>query len=181
MTSALEVPFTDLGALAREVWPELSAPFVEALLAGRYVGGAPVAEFEARFAEYCGTRHAVGVANGTDAITLALRALGDEVVVPANTFIATAAAVVRAGAAPAFVDVDPDTLLITPEILAAAITPRTRAVAVVPLYGNMPDMDGLGAVAARAGIALVEDAAQAHGAEWGDRRAGSWMARRKSA
>lgn len=180
MTPAIEVPFTDLGALAREVWPELSTPFVEALLAGRYVGGAPVAEFEARFAAYCGTRHAVGVANGTDALQLTLEALGigpgDEVVVPANTFVATAAAVVRAGAAPAFVDVDPDTLLITAEILAAALTPRTRAVVVVPLYGNMPDMDGLGAVAARAGIALVEDAAQAHGAEWADRRAGSFGA-----
>ena len=178
MQPAIEVPFTDLSAMAHEVWPEIQGPYVEALLQGRYVGGAPVAEFERRFARYCDTGHAVGVANGTDALQLTLQALGlgagDEVIVPANTFIATAAAVVRAGAVPVFVDVAPDTLLITPEILAAAITPRTSAVIVVHLYGNMPDMDGLVAVAERAGIPLLEDAAQAHGGEWRDRRAGSF-------
>jgi dTDP-4-amino-4,6-dideoxygalactose transaminase len=178
MQPAIEVPFTDLGATARQIWPEIQGPFTEALLQGRYVGGAPVAAFETEFARYCGTTHGVGVANGTDALELTLLALGvgagDEVVVPANTFIATAAAVVRAGAVPVFTDVAPDTLLITPELLAAAIGPRTRAVIVVHLYGNMPDMDGLAAVAERAGIALIEDAAQAHGAEWRDRRAGSF-------
>ena len=178
MQPAIEVPFTDLSAMAHEVWPEIQGPYVEALLQGRYVGGAPVAEFESRFARYCDTRHAVGVANGTDALQLTLQALGlgagDEVIVPANTFIATAAAVTRVGAVPVFVDVAPDTLLITPEILAAAITPRTSAAVVVQLYGNMPDMDGLVAVAERAGIPLIEDAAQAHGGEWHDRRAGSF-------
>jgi len=178
MPPAIEVPFTDLSAMAHEVWPEIQEPYVEALLQGRYVGGAPVAEFERRFARYCDTTHAVGVANGTDALQLTLQALGlgagDEVIVPANTFIATAAAVVRTGAVPVFVDVAPDTLLITPEILAAAVTPRTSAVIVVHLYGNMPDMDGLVAVAQRAGIPLIEDAAQAHGGEWRDRRAGSF-------
>ncbi|GAA0558281.1 DegT/DnrJ/EryC1/StrS family aminotransferase [Paractinoplanes ferrugineus] len=180
MLSAIEVPFTDLSAMTREVWPDIEHTFTEALLAARYVGGPAVAGFEENFARYCDTPHAVGVANGTDALQLTLQALGigpgDEVVVPSNTFIATAAAVVRAGAIPAFVDVDPDTLLITPEILAAAITRRTSAVVVVHLYGNMPDMDGLVAVAERHGIALVEDAAQAHGAEWRDRRAGSFGA-----
>jgi dTDP-4-amino-4,6-dideoxygalactose transaminase len=96
------------------------------------------------------------------------------VIVPANTFIATAAAVVRAGARPVFTDISPDTLLITPELLAAAITPRTQAAMIVHLYGNIADMDGLAAVASRAGIHLIEDAAQAHGGEWRDRRAGSF-------
>jgi dTDP-4-amino-4,6-dideoxygalactose transaminase len=122
----------------------------------------------------------VGVANGTDALQLSLTALGigpgDEVVVPANTFVATAAAVVRAGATPRFADVSDDTLLMTPETLRAAITPRTRAVMIVHLYGQMPDMAGLLAEADNAGILVIEDAAQAHGAEWGGRRAGSFGA-----
>jgi len=172
------VPFTDLGAMAREIWPGIESDYLNALLNGRYVGGSPVTAFERDWAYYCGVSHAVGVANGTDALELTLLALGvgvgDEVIVPANTFIATAAAVVRTGAEPVFVDVDDDTLLITPEIVEAAITPRTRAVMVVHLYGNMPDMDGLCAVAERAAIWLIEDAAQAHGAEWRGRRAGSF-------
>ena len=178
MQPALEVPFTDLGALAREVWPDIKTAFTEAVLQGHYIGGRAVAAFEDEFARYCDTKHAVGVANGTDALQLTLQALdigeGDEVIVPSNTFIATAAAVVRAGAHPVFVDVSADTLLITPEILAAAITPRTRAAMVVHLYGNMPDMDGLLAVAGRAGIQLIEDAAQAHGGEWRYQRSGSF-------
>jgi len=173
-----QVPFTDLGAMAREIWSGIESDYLNALLNGRYIGGSPVATFERDWAYYCGASHAVGVANGTDALELTLLALGvgagDEVIVPANTFIATAAAVVRAGAEPVFVDVDDDTLLITPEIVEAAITPRTRAVMVVHLYGNMPDMDGLCAVAERAAIWLIEDAAQAHGAEWRGRRAGSF-------
>ena len=99
---------------------------------------------------------------------------GDEVVVPANTFIATAAAVVRAGASPRFADVSDDTLLMTPRTLAEAITSRTRAVIVVHLFGQIPDMTGLLAVARQAGITVIEDAAQAHGAEWDGRRAGSF-------
>ena len=178
MQEPTKVPFTDLGAMAQEVWPGIQPAFTEAVLRGHYIGGPPVEAFERQWAQYCGTTYAVGVANGTDALELTLQALGvgagDEVVVPANTFIATAAAVVRAGATPVFVDVDADTLLITPEILRAAITPRTRAVMVVHLYGNMPDMDGLCEVAERAGIFLIEDAAQAHGAEWRGRRAGSF-------
>jgi dTDP-4-amino-4,6-dideoxygalactose transaminase len=104
MQPGINVPFTDLGVMAREVWPEIETAFTEALLQGRYIGGPAVAAFEEQFARYCGTTHAVGVANGTDALQLTLQALGigdgDEVVVPANTFIATAAAVVRAGGRP---------------------------------------------------------------------------------
>jgi dTDP-4-amino-4,6-dideoxygalactose transaminase len=180
MQPDIEVPFTDLSAMAREVWPDIETAFTDALLEGRYIGGPAVAAFEEQFARYCDSTHAVGVANGTDALQLTLQALGvgagDEVLVPANTFIATAAAIVRAGAVPVFTDVCPDTLLITPEILAATITPRTRAAMIVHLYGNIADMDGLCAVAAAAGVHLVEDAAQAHGGEWRDRRAGSFGA-----
>lgn len=174
------VPFTDLAAMAAEVWPEIEREYLACMLDGTYIGGPAVAAFEREWAAYCGVDHAVGLANGTDALELSLTALGigagDEVVVPANTFIATAAAVVRAGATPRFADVSDDTLLITPRTLAAAITPRTRAVIVVHLYGQMPDMTALLATAGQAGIVVIEDAAQAHGAEWAGRRAGSFGA-----
>jgi dTDP-4-amino-4,6-dideoxygalactose transaminase len=164
--------------MTAEVWPAIEADYLACLLGGGYIGGPAVTRFEQAWAAYCGTDHAVAVANGTDALELTLTALGigrgDEVVVPANTFIATAAAVVRAGAAPRFADVSSDTLLMTPDSLAAAITPRTRAVIVVHLFGQVPDMTGLLAAAGRAGIAVIEDAAQAHGAEWDSRRAGSF-------
>jgi dTDP-4-amino-4,6-dideoxygalactose transaminase len=172
------VPFTDVAAMTAEIWPAVELDYLACLLGGGYVGGPAIAGFERDWAGYCGAGHAVGVANGTDALQLTLTALGigagDEVVVPANTFIATAAAVVRAGATPRFADVSDGTLLLTPDTLAEAITPRTRAVIAVHLFGQMPDMPGLLAVTARAGGILVEDAAQAHGAEWDGRRAGSF-------
>jgi len=174
------VPFTDLGAMAGEVWPEIEQDYLACLLDGAYIGGPAVTAFEREWAAYCGADHVVGLGSGTDALWLSLTALGvgpgDEVVVPANTFIATAAAVVRAGATPRFADVSGDTLLMTADTLAEAITPRTRAVIVVHLYGQMPNMAGLAAVAQQKGIAIIEDAAQAHGAEWGGRRAGSFGA-----
>jgi dTDP-4-amino-4,6-dideoxygalactose transaminase len=163
-----------------EVWPEIEQDYLACLLDGAYIGGPAVTAFERGWAAYCGADHGVGLGNGTDALLLSLTALGvgpgDEVVVPANTFIATAAAVVRAGATPRFADVSDDTLLMTAGTLAAAITPRTRAVIIVHLYGQLPDMAGLAAIAQQAGIAVIEDAAQAHGAEWGGRRAGSFGA-----
>ena len=172
------VPFTDLAAMTSEVWPEIQPDYLACLLSGRYIGGPAVTSFEREWAAHCGADYAVGVASGTDALQLTLTALGigagDEVVVPANTFIATAAAVARAGAAPRFADVSDATLLMTPRTLAAAVTPRTRAVIVVHLFGQVPDMTGLLAVAEQAGIAVIEDAAQAHGAEWDGRRAGSF-------
>jgi dTDP-4-amino-4,6-dideoxygalactose transaminase len=172
------VPFTHLAAMASEVWPSVETDYLASLLGGGYVGGPAVTSFEREWAAYCGAGHAVGVANGTDALQLTLSALGigpgDEVVVPANTFIATAAAVVRAGAAPRFADVSDATLLMTPRTLAEAITPRTRAVIVVHLFGQVAEMPGLLAVAEDAGISVIEDAAQAHGAEWDGRRAGSF-------
>ena len=164
--------------MAGEVWPEIEQEYRACLLDGAYIGGPAVTAFERRWADYCGAGHAVGLASGTDALELSLIALGlgpgDEVIVPANTFIATAAAVVRAGATPRFADVGDDTLLMTSGTLAEAITPRTRAVIVVHLYGQVPDMTSLLATARQAGIAVIEDAAQAHGAEWAGRRAGSF-------
>ena len=164
------VPFTDLAAMAQEVWPSVEADYMACLLNADYVGGPPVTTFERDWAAFCGASHGVGVANGTDAIELTLAALGigagDEVIVPANTFIGTAAAVVRAGARPRFADVSDETLLMTPATMAAVVTPKTRAVIVVHLYGQVADMDGLTAAAAEHGLVVVEDAAQAHGATW---------------
>jgi dTDP-4-amino-4,6-dideoxygalactose transaminase len=171
------VPFTDLTAMTRDIRPAVDQAWSELLDSSRFVGGAAVDEFEQAWASYCRVQEAVGVGNGTDALLLTLTALGigtgDEVIVPANTFIATAEAVVLAGAIPRFADVSPDTLLLTSAQLQAAISPRTAAVIVVHLYGQMPDMDALQHAADKAGIVLIEDAAQAHGASWHGRRAGS--------
>ncbi len=175
---SMSIPFADLGRMTREVRPVVEAAFSEVLDSGRFIGGAVVERFEQEWSAYCGTAEAVAVANGTDALHLALRALGigpgDEVVVPTNTFVATAEAVVLAGATPRFADVSPDTLLLTSTTLEAAITPRTRAVIVVHLYGQIADMDAIGRVVASAGLAVVEDAAQAHGASRHGRSAGSF-------
>jgi dTDP-4-amino-4,6-dideoxygalactose transaminase len=177
-TTVDEVPFTDLGAMTREVRGAVVEAWTAILDSGRFIGGEVCERFERDWAAYCGTSEAVGVANGTDALRLTLTALGigagDEVIVPANTFVATAEAVVLAGATPRFADVSPQTLLLTPDTLESAVTHRTRAVIVVPLYGHMPDMDGLRRAAGRNGLALIEDAAQAHGATWRGRRAGSF-------
>ena len=133
-----------------------------------FILGAEVAEFEAAFARFSGVAHCVGVASGTDALELALRAAGvgpgDEVILPANTFAATALAVTRAGATPALVDCDPVHLLIDPAAVEARLGPRTRALLPVHLYGQMAPVEQLQAIARRAGLVLVEDAAQAHGA-----------------
>jgi dTDP-4-amino-4,6-dideoxygalactose transaminase len=173
-----DVPLTDLAAMTREVRAAVDRGWARLLESGRFIGGEAVEEFEHAWSAYCGVPHAVGVGNGTDALQLVICALGigegDEVVVPANTFVATAEAVVAAGATPRFADVDPRTLLLTPEQLEAAVTARTRAVIVVHLYGQMPDMDALSRAAARAGLVVIEDAAQAHGATWRGRRAGSF-------
>ena len=171
------IPFMDLTAMTGDVRAGVEQAWARLLSSSGFVGGEVVEDFERAWASYCGVAEAVGVANGTDALMLTLRALdigvGNEVVVPANTFIASAEAVVLAGATPVFADVSPDTLLLTPAELEAAITPRTAAVIVVHLYGQMPDMGVLSRCADRAGIALIEDAAQAHGATWRGHRAGS--------
>jgi dTDP-4-amino-4,6-dideoxygalactose transaminase len=171
------VPFTDLSAMTRDVRAAVEPAWANLLASSKFVGGEPVANFEQKWASYCGASEAVGVGSGTDSLLLTLRALdigvGDEVIVPANTFVASAEAVVLAGATPVFADVSPDTLLLTSAQLEAAVSTRTAAVIVVHLYGQMPDMDALSRSASRAGIVLIEDAAQAHGASWRGRRAGS--------
>jgi dTDP-4-amino-4,6-dideoxygalactose transaminase len=147
------------------------------LESGQYILGPEVEAFEAEFAAYVGVRHCVGVANGTEALTIALRALGvgagDEVVVPALTFYATAEAVLNAGAVPAFCDVDRRTFAMTAATAEAAIGPRTKALLPVHLFGNPAPMEELGELAAERGLRLIEDAAQAAGARLAGRPAGS--------
>ncbi|OAA25100.1 putative PLP-dependent enzyme [Frankia sp. EI5c] len=170
MTTNDPVPFVDLAAAHRAVADEVAAGFAQVLATTAFVGGAPVTEFEREFAAFTGRGHCVGVGNGTDAIELALRALGvgtrpeDEVVLPANSFIATAEAVARAGARPVLVDAEVTYQLLDPERVAEAITPRTRAVIPVHLFGQLAPLDGIKAALAGREIAVVEDAAQAQGA-----------------
>jgi dTDP-4-amino-4,6-dideoxygalactose transaminase len=172
------VPFLDISGATEDVAAEVRAGWDELLRTGQYVGGAAVTRFETEWAAYCGTEFAVGVANGTDALHLAMRALGigpgDEVIVPANTFVATAEAVVLAGAVPRFADVDDGTLLLTPETIKAAVTPATKAVAVVHLYGQLPDLTAISQMCESLGLILIEDAAQAQGATWDGKKAGSF-------
>lgn len=178
MTSFVDaVPFLDLAAINGALRADYERAWRVVLDHGHFVGGPEVERFEADFAAYCETTACVGVANGTDALELILTGLGigpgDEVIVPANTFVATAEAVCAVGARPRFVDVLPDTLLIDPDAIAAAAGPNTAAVIAVHLFGQMADLDAVSAVAARYGLAVIEDAAQAHGARLAGRRAGS--------
>ena len=173
----LRVPFLDLAAQQAEVAAEVLPVWQAQLAAAAFVGGPEVQAFEQEYAAYIGVEHVIGVSNGTDALELAFRAVGvgpgDEVVMPANTFIATAEAVSRIGAVPVFVDVDPEHLLIDPDAVAAAITPRTRAVVPVHLYGQTAPVEQVRAVADAHGIAVVEDAAQSQGASSAAGRAGT--------
>jgi dTDP-4-amino-4,6-dideoxygalactose transaminase len=170
------VPLVDLVAAQREVYDDIAPGVEEVLRSGGFVGGPHVAAFERAYAEFCSVAHCIGVANGTDAVELALRAVGvqegDEVVLPVNTFIATAEAVARIGAVPVFADVDPLTLLIDPLAAAAAVTPATRAVVVVHLYGQTAPVERIAALIGD-DITIVEDAAQSQGATRLGRPAGS--------
>jgi dTDP-4-amino-4,6-dideoxygalactose transaminase len=171
------VPFLDLQGVNNGLREEFDLAWKTVLDHGHFVGGPEVERFEHEFASYCGTAACIGVANGTDALELILRGLGigagDEVIIPTNTFIATAEAVFATGARPRFVDVCADTLLIDPDAVRAAINGSTAAIIAVHLYGQMVDPEPLSAIAAAHGLALVEDAAQAHGARHRGRSAGS--------
>jgi dTDP-3-amino-3,4,6-trideoxy-alpha-D-glucose transaminase len=171
------VPLTRMDNADPALMEELLGEVARVAHSGAFILGDEVESFEEEFATYCGTTDAVGLSSGTEAIVLALRALGigsgDEVIVPANSFIATAEAVTLAGGTPRFVDVDPETALVTAELIEPAIAPWTRAVIPVHLYGRTVDLDPILTLAASAGLAVVEDACQAHGAWVGDRRAGS--------
>jgi dTDP-4-amino-4,6-dideoxygalactose transaminase len=173
----MNVPFLDLGPLYRELREELDAASRRVMESGRYILGDELLAFEQEFAAYCGARYCIGVGNGLDALHVILRGLGigpgDEVIVPAHTFIATWLAVSYTGATPVPIEPDPRTYNVEPGAIDAAITPRTKAIMVVHLYGQPADMDAVNTVAARHRIPVIEDAAQAHGARYKGRRVGS--------
>jgi dTDP-4-amino-4,6-dideoxygalactose transaminase len=171
------IPFVDLAAQHAPLRDALAQAVAAVIDSGELVLGEPVAAFEEAFAGFCGARWGIGVNSGTSALHLALLAVGagpgDEVIAPAFTFLATAASIAYTGARPVPVDVAADSLTIDPAAVAAAITPRTRAIIPVHLYGQPADMDPILAIARRHGIAVIEDAAQAHGAAYKGRSVGS--------
>jgi len=173
----MKVPFLSLEHVYREIGPQLDEAFRRVMRSGWFVLGAEVETFERTFAAWCGSEHCVGVANGLEAMRLTLRAWnvgeGDEVIVPSNTYIATWLAATHAGARPVPVEPDPATYNIDPARIEAAITPRTRAIIPVHLYGQSADMDPIRELASRRGVLVLEDAAQAAGARYRGKRVGS--------
>jgi dTDP-4-amino-4,6-dideoxygalactose transaminase len=173
----LNVRFLDLARQTAVLRADLEAAIARVLVSGRFVLGEEVESFETRFASYCGTSHAIGVASGTDAITIALQAVGvghgDEVITAANTCIPTIVGIEAAGAVPVLVDVEEDTFTLDPARLTEAISPRTKAIVPVHLYGQCADLDAIVEIAATAQLKIVEDCAQAHGATYRGQRAGA--------
>jgi dTDP-4-amino-4,6-dideoxygalactose transaminase len=171
------VPFVDLKAQYQSIKPEIDAAIARVIESASFILGPEVENFERAFAEYVGAQFCVCVNSGTAALQLALMAggvgAGDEVIVPVNTFFATAEAVSTAGAKPVFLDVDPVSYTIDVPSIEAAITPRTRAIVPVHLYGQAAELDKILAIAKRHGLLVIEDAAQAHGAEYKGRRVGA--------
>jgi dTDP-4-amino-4,6-dideoxygalactose transaminase len=170
------IPFLDLGAEYRELKSEIDATVAGVLASGQYVGGVEISALEEEFAAFCGVRRGVAVNSGTSALHLALLAAGigpgDEVITVPFTFYATAAAIGYVGATPVYVDIDPATFTIDTAKIEAAVTARTRAILPVHLYGQCADMDPILDIARRRKLIVIEDAAQAHGAEYRGRRAG---------
>jgi dTDP-4-amino-4,6-dideoxygalactose transaminase len=173
----MNVPFADLKAQQAEILEEVTPELGRAMAEATFIGGPGVTAFEQEYAGFVGAAHCIGVGNGTDALELALRAVGveagAEVILPVNTFIATAEAVSRLGAVPVFVDVDPVHLLIDPDAVSAAVTGRTAAIIPVHLFGQVAPMTALGRLSADTGIPLVEDSAQAQGASCDQGMAGA--------
>ena len=173
----MTIPFLDAGATYREIKPAIDEAIQRVLDSGVYILGPEVEMFESEWAQYCDAQHAVGVANGLDALILALRALevgpGDEVIVPSNTYIATWLAVSAVGAIPVAVEPDPNTFNIDTKIISDAINQATKAIIPVHLYGQSADLDPILEIAHRHRLAVVEDAAQAHGARYKGRRIGT--------
>jgi dTDP-4-amino-4,6-dideoxygalactose transaminase len=171
------IPFLDLKAQYQSIKPEIEAAVASVLDSGQFVLGPEVAAFEREFAQYSGAAHGIAVNTGTSALHLALLAAGvgpgDEVITVPFTFVATVSAIGYTGAKAVFVDIDPATFTMDPAQLEAAITPRTKAIVPVHLYGQMADMDPIVAIAKRHGLVVIEDACQAHGAFYKGRRAGS--------
>jgi dTDP-4-amino-4,6-dideoxygalactose transaminase len=171
------IPYLDLQAQYRALKPDIDEAVLRVLDSAQFILGPAVSAFENDFAAYCRTREAIGVNTGTSALHLALLAAGvepgDEVITVPYTFVATVAAIEYAGARPVFVDVDPQYYTMDPAQLEAAITPRTKAIVPVHLYGQSADMDPILAIARDHGLAVIEDACQAHGADYNGRRCGS--------
>jgi dTDP-4-amino-4,6-dideoxygalactose transaminase len=178
MTATLQVPFVDLRAQRDLIGSAVDCAVRQVCERGDFVLGAAVETFEAEFAAYIGTRHAIGVGTGGDAIELALRAhgigSGDEVITAANTFIATILAIMAVGARPVLVDADRESYAIDPDAIASAVSPRTRAIVPVHLYGRPVDLDAVVDIARRYNLLIIEDAAQAHGAKYKGRRVGGF-------
>ena len=172
------IPLVDLAAQFRTIAAEVMPAVERTLASGGYILGEPVERFERAFAAASGARHAIGLNSGTSALHLALHALdigpGDEVITTAHTFLATASAITYVGATPVFVDIDPERLTLDPSQLAQAITPRTRAIIPVHIYGQAADMDAIMAVARARDIPVIEDAAQAHLGRYKDRPVGTF-------
>lgn len=170
MTKKVQIPFLDLGAINNSHRAGLEAAFKRVLDSGWFIMGKELEAFEAEFAAYCGTKQCIGVGNGLEALHLILRAMeigtGDEVIVPSNTYIATWLAVSNVGATPVPVEPDEATFNLNPALIEAAITPRTKAIMAVHLYGQPADMAPICEVARRNGLKVIEDAAQAHGARY---------------
>jgi dTDP-4-amino-4,6-dideoxygalactose transaminase len=173
----MQVPFLDLGGLHQSIRAPLDAAYHRVMDSGWFIMGSELEAFEAEFAIYCEVKHCIGVGNGLEALHLLLRAYGigpgDEVIVPSNTFIATWLAVTQCGATPVPVEPDVATHNIDPALIGEAITSRTRAIMPVHLYGQPADMDPINELAAKHGIVVIEDAAQAQGARYKGRRVGS--------
>ena len=171
------IPFIDLKAQYQEIKPKVDTAIAGVIDSANFVLGPEVSAFERRFADYCGVTHCVALNSGTSALHLALLAAGisrgDEVITVSMTFVATTAAILYCGAKPVFVDVDANTRTMDPALIEAAITPRTKAILPVHLHGLIADMDPIMDIARRYGLVVIEDSAQAHGAEYKGRRAGS--------
>jgi dTDP-4-amino-4,6-dideoxygalactose transaminase len=174
---AMNVPFVDLKAQWRTIAAEAEAAMRRVASEADFILGKDVELLEQEFAAYCGVKHAVGLDSGISALELAMRAYdigaGDEVITVSHTFIATASSISFTGAKPVFVDIDPRTFTMDPAKIEHAITPRTKAILPVHLYGQPADMDAINAIAKNRGLVVIEDACQAHGASYKGRRAGS--------
>lgn len=178
MVKRMNVKYTDFGRMHFPIQKELQQCYEDVFDSQWFLQGRKLEQFEREYAEYCGAKYCVGVGNGLDALRLILQAYqigeGDEVIVPANTFIATVLAISYEGATPVFVEPDPDTLLIDPKLIEEKITSRTKAIMVVHLYGRIAAMDEIMKIADKYRLKVFEDAAQAHGAELNGIKAGAW-------
>lgn len=176
------IPFLDLKEINAQYREELIRAATDVIDSGWYIQGEQVKAFEQEFADYCGTKHCVGVANGLDALILTLRAYkelgklneGDEVIVPANTYIASILAITENRLTPILVEPNEQTYNLDPKLIETAITPNTRAILAVHLYGQLADMSAINSIAQKHDLLVIEDSAQAHGASFDGRKAGSW-------